>query len=66
MKKSGAAVSSTAAGAKDDDGSDADLLARLGGSSTRAGARTAGTAGAIQPVPQRLSNKSDDGEAVRV
>ena len=44
----------------------ADLLARLGGSSTRAGARTAGTAGAIQPVPQRLSNKSDDGEAVRV
>ena len=61
------AISSTGAGAKDDakddDGSDdADLLARLGGSSTRA----AGTAGAT--APQRLSNKKDDddGEAVRV
>ena len=55
LRASGA-ISATGAGAKDDakddDGADdADLLARLGGSSTRA----AGTAGAT--APQRLSNK---------
>ena len=59
------AISSTGAGAsddaKDDDGADdADLLARLGGSSST---RAAGTAGAT--APQRLSD-NDDGEAVRV